>query len=117
MHTAEREAYFIHEMHRAGKTNTEISKELNILQSKVSKILYGTLKVSSSIFIQDGENLLGRKRYKHTRLTNIQKKYLYEKIKSGDILFPDIKKLFEERFKRDTGKFHKQNVTKTWNKI
>ena len=62
MHTAEREAYFIHEMHRAGKTNTEISKELNILQSKVSKILYGErFKSVFFHFYPDGENLLGRK--------------------------------------------------------
>ena len=80
----------------------EIKMIMNMIGSQVSKILHGYRYKSLFLTLYPkniNTNYKGKK-IKHLKLNVKEKEYLMKLLKEGSNLYPEIKKLFHEKFKK-----------------
>ena len=98
----EEKALKVHQLYIDGVKPKEIKKIMNILGSQVSKIIHGYRYKSLFLTLYPkniNTNYKGKK-IKHLKLNVKEKEYLIKLLKEGSYLYPKIKKLFEEQFKK-----------------
>ena len=98
----EEKALKVHQLYIDGVKPKEIKKIMNILGSQVSKIIHGYRYKSLFLTLYPkniNTNYKGKK-IKHLKLNVKEKEYLIKLLKEGSNLYPKIKKLFEEQFKK-----------------
>ena len=98
----EKKALKVHQLYMDGVKPKEIKMVMNMIGSQVSKILHGYRYKSLFLTLYPkniNTNYKGKK-IKHLKLNVKEKEYLIKLLKEGSNLYPEIKKLFHEKFKK-----------------